>query len=120
MLERGHHVTAVPGVLSVVSSSTTNPFAGLPTQWLFSSEIDPSNVALDTNITVHVDVDVLGNGTFTQDVVTSFTLAPGGSVMIKNPFPQGMYSQFRVVTASGKGWMLYDDSFHRFSGVQKG
>lgn len=121
MLERGHHVYSVPGVLSVVAGGgVSNPFTGLPTHWVFSSEIDPSNVSLDTNITVHVDVDVLGSGTYTQDVVSSFTLVPGGSKMITNPFPQGAAAQFRAITASGKAWLLYDNSFTRASGVQKG
>lgn len=120
MLERGRLIYPVSGVLGIIGTILSDGGQALPTHLYFTTEIDPSNLTPGTNITVHVDQDVLGTGTPVADVVSSFTLVPGGSKMIVMPFPQGATISLRGITASGKNWQLYVEPLTRYGGVQRG
>lgn len=125
MLERGRLVYPVPGTLGVIGTIPTDGAQGLPNYLFLTTELDPSNpstasVVFATNVTVHVDQDVLGTGTFTQDVVSAVTLVPGGGSLVKVPYPQGAAIQLRAVTANGKGWQLYVMLLTRYGGTQRG
>lgn len=120
MLERGRLVYPVTGVLGIIATIPTDGGQGLPNFLLFSSEIDPSNITPDTNMTIHVDQDVLGTGTPVADVVGPFTIVPGGSLIAKIPYPQAATISLRGITASGKNWVLYVDALTRYGGVQRG
>jgi hypothetical protein len=120
MLERGRLVYSVPGTLGVIAQIPTDGGQGLPNYLLLSTEIDPSNIVPATNVTIHVDQDPTGTGTYTNDVVTAVTIVPGGSVIVKIPYPQGASIQLRGLTASGKPWQLYVDPLTRYGGAQRG